>query len=178
MIFCFNAHGKSAAPVVALTLMLGACSAPPSGERSKFAVPPREGFEPVSDLLQARCGSLDCHGQTGRSLRIYGTNGLRLDSKDLSGLDGGVTQAAEHDANYASVVILEPEILDRVVRDAGRNPERLTLIRKARGAEVHVGGSASPAGSAGDVCLTSWLAGVLDVAACQSGQVFERPAPR
>jgi hypothetical protein len=169
----------SAAVAIALSAAwFAGCSAPPSAERSSFRAPPRQGFEPVSELLQARCGSLDCHGQPGRSLRIFGTNGLRLAADALPGLEGGVTEPAEHDANYASVVALEPEILDRVVRQGGRDPARLTLIRKARGAEEHTGGTASPTGGAGDVCLTSWLSQVTDVAACSAGATIERPSSR
>jgi hypothetical protein len=161
-----------------LLATFASCAAPAPGDRSSLAVPPREGFEPVSELLQTRCGSLDCHGQMGRSLRLYGADGLRFDSNDLPGQDGGLTRATEHDANYASVVALEPEMLSSVLRDGGRNPERLTLIRKARGSEEHVGGAATPPASDGDRCLVSWLSAAVDVSACRSGSLIERPAAR
>ena len=169
---------KSRLHGLALGLLFASCASPAPDDRSSFTLPPREGFEPVSDVLQARCGSLDCHGQTGRSLRIYGTSGLRLDPSDLPGTDGGVTRATEHDANYASVVALEPELLSSVFQDGGRNPERLTLIRKARGLEEHVGGAASPRASDGDRCLVSWLSAVVDVPACRSAALIERPVAR
>jgi hypothetical protein len=162
----------------ALAALFASCAAPAPGDRSHLAVPPREGFEPVSELLHARCGSLDCHGQVGRFLRLYGANGLRLDSSDLPGQDAGLTRATEHDANYASVVALEPEMLSSVLRDAGRNPERLTLIRKGRGSEEHVGGAASPRASDSDRCLVSWLSAAVDVPACRAGALLERPAAR
>lgn len=162
-----------------LVLALGSagcsCSSPSREERSAFAVPPRAGFEPVSSMLHARCGSLDCHGQVGRNLRLYGVNGLRAAAGDLPGEDGGETSAAEHDANYESIIALEPEILDRVVREGGRAPERLTLVRKARNTEDHVGGEAIEPASDADRCLTSWLALSVDVAACERGEMVTRP---
>jgi hypothetical protein len=40
-------------------------------------------FGPVADYLEHRCGSLDCHGQVGRNLRIWGCEGMRLDPTDI-----------------------------------------------------------------------------------------------
>jgi hypothetical protein len=162
----------------ALSVFGVSCSPPSSDERSMFAAPPRSGFEPVSELLHARCGSLDCHGQLGRNLRLYGTNGLRLDARDVPGQDGGVTSGLEHDANYSSIVALEPEVLDRVVRETGRDPARLTLVRKARNAEDHVGAQAIAPGSDADRCLLSWLALGIDETACERGTMLARPPTR
>ena len=33
----------------------------------------------VSLFLERRCGSIDCHGQIGRGLRLYSDRGLRLE---------------------------------------------------------------------------------------------------
>ena len=139
-----------------------ACSA--ANEQESFRAPSRVDFDAVSATLGVHCGSLDCHGSTTRNFRIYSENGLRLDASSVSG-DGGTT-LDEHDANYASVLALEPELLDRVVADQGRHPERLTLVRKARGSEAHEGDGQLPPGSDGDTCLTSWLAGAVDRSAC------------
>jgi hypothetical protein len=156
-----------------------ACSSDASpDDESRFAVPARAGFEPVSDMLHGRCGSLDCHGHVARNLRLYGKDGLRLSPADRPGQDGGVTSANEHDQNYAAVIALEPEMLDRVVRAAGRAPERLTLLRKARNTEHHVGGRAVAPGSDADRCLTSWLAAETNAEACRRAAVFPRPVPR
>jgi hypothetical protein len=150
---------------VACVLAVGlACSAEPGV--STLAVPPPDDFAPVSAALSAGCGALDCHGRAGQNLRLYGSIGLRLDLDDIPG--GDETTAAEHDANYRSIVALEPESLSSVWLEGGRDPERLTLVRKARGREAHEGGAVFPEGEDGDRCLLSWLSGALDAGACMS----------
>jgi len=158
-----------------LLLALPACTGPDGSARS-FEVPPRDTFAPVGELLHARCGSLDCHGQVGRNLRIYGKNGLRLAASDVPGLDGGVTTDPELDANYASVVGLEPELLAQVTREGGAHPERLTLIRKARGEENHKGGTILAKGGLADRCLVGWLGtGNADATLCADGTKIALP---
>ncbi|MEY4581257.1 MAG: hypothetical protein RL701_5960 [Pseudomonadota bacterium] len=70
--------------------------------------------------------------------------------------------------DYTSVVGLEPELFWKVVADGGARPERLSLVRKARGSEHHKGGTVFHAQDEPDTCLTSWLAGEPDTNACQS----------
>ena len=118
----------------------------------------------VGVFLDARCGTLDCHGSTFRNLRLYGKEGLRLDASTLPG--AGDTTPAELDVDYRSVVGLEPEVITAVVRDQGARPERLTMIRKARGTEDHKGGQLWSAGDDQDRCVTTWLAGQADADAC------------
>ena len=149
---------------------LTACSAPES-EARRFPAPLRIDFEGPSNVLHGRCGSLDCHGQMARNLRIHGQYGLRLSPTDGPG--GRPTTPEEHDENYRSVVALEPEELAEVT--GGAPPERLTLIRKARGLEAHDGGTIFGSGDPGDRCLTSWLAGNVDSAACDAGAQLARP---
>lgn len=148
----------------------GAASAPIA---SRLLAPERATFDRVDDMLQTTCGTLDCHGQIGRNLRLYGARGLRLDPKGNSA--EGSTTAREYDQSYWSVIGLEPEITSSVVADKGAQPERLALFRKARGVERHKGGTLCPPGSAGDRCLVSWMAGKVDLAACK--EVSERPRP-
>lgn len=143
------------------------------GEESTPALgPPRENWESVSAMLGANCGSLDCHGQSGRPLRLYDRRGLRLDAADVPG--GGATTAAEHEENLHAVTGLEPEIMSRVLASGGLEPERLTLVRKALGIENHKGGRALTRGADGDVCLRSWLASAVDVDACLAAEDRER----
>lgn len=155
-------------------LALVACDGPDSAPKT-FTVPSRETFTPVGEILHARCGSLDCHGQVGRSLRIYGTNGLRLAPEDRPGVDGGVTSEAEQDANYGAVVGLEPELLEQVTLEGGAHPERLTLIRKARGTEHHKGGTVIAEGGASDRCLTDWLKGIAGPTCADAAIVAQPP---
>jgi hypothetical protein len=121
-------------------------------------------FAAVSSMLGARCGTLDCHGQLARSLRIYSGHGLRLSPEDSSGHGG--TRVAEHTQNLRSVYALEPELLQRVLAERGRDPYRLTLLRKATATELHRGGAALEVGDDGALCITSWLAGERDQDAC------------
>lgn len=151
--------------VVALAVLASACApAPDDGARVAIVAPDRVAFPPVAAFLEHRCGTLDCHGQIGRNLRLYGYEGLRLDSADVPG--GQPTTSDEMDADFASVVGLEPELLAAVVGDGGARPERLTLVRKGRGSEHHKGGALVMAGDAQDRCLLGWLANAVDTVAC------------
>jgi hypothetical protein len=143
-------------------LAAGACATPPSEERSVFAAPDRHQFQPVGDVFGSHCGSLDCHGDSARNLRIYSTNGLRLE-----GVPGfGLTTEAEYGSSYDSLIAIDPEGLAVVVSEGGIGSERWIVVSKGLGREAHEGGVAMAPGSAADGCVTSWLAGVLDEAAC------------
>ncbi len=119
----------------------------------------------VSTVLERRCGTLDCHGQVGRPLRIYGQYGLRFvdDAGDVPGVQP--TTATEYEANYQSVVGLQPELMTEVVQ-GNAQPEDLLLLRKPLQLERHKGGAVFVDGDDGDTCFTSWLAGQTNFAAC------------
>lgn len=150
-------------------LLAGACSV--ATEPLAFNAPPRENFRYVSAALTARCGSLDCHGGSERSLRLHHKFGLRLAPSDVAG--GRQDTVAEHDANYTAILALEPELMHRVVREGGRRPERLTLFRKGRHLESHVGGRALD--DATDRCLRSWVAGEVDAKTCFAASQLAKP---
>jgi hypothetical protein len=141
-----------------------ACSTPDADSRTPTVTPDRASFDPVAAALDRRCGSLDCHGSRYRNLRMWGQDGMRLDLGDIPG--GSQTTTAEIDSMYSAIVQLEPEIMSEVVADHGQNPERLTLIRKARGTEKHAGGAILVPGDVRDRCLLSWLEGATDGPAC------------
>jgi len=126
--------------------------------------PPRDGFESVADAMQPSCGTLDCHGQPDRNLRLYGGRGLRLDPAKSS--KDGETTVDEYDMNYWSVVALEPEILSTVVAQQGRDPERWILIRKGRGTTRHKGGTLMHPNDDLDQCIVEWLKGNILVDPC------------
>jgi hypothetical protein len=134
----------------------------PNGSEAEFGI--------VGDYLDHRCGSLDCHGQVGRNLRIWGCEGMRLDPHAVPICSvpqgGSATTPAEHQATYRSLVGLEPTVMSQVVADHGAHPELLTFVRKARGLEAHKGGTLITPGDPQDVCITSWLAGQTDQTAC------------
>ncbi len=151
-----------------------ACNIPSSSATyTQTTLPDQASFPPVSAMLAVHCGSLDCHGNVARNLRIYGSAGLRFSSSDqpfvpLCNTPDEVTQ------DYTSVVGLEPEQMDQVA--AGADPGILTMVRKARGTEAHKGEQIWKQGDDSDVCLVSWLTGAADAAACARSIASALPA--
>jgi hypothetical protein len=135
-----------------------------------------DSFRPVSQVLERRCGTLDCHGIAARPLRIYGQSGLRKPESPESDVvktgeyyTGGLvaTTDAEVEANYLAACGLEPEIMDKVIA-AQLDVTDLTLIRKPRLEEKHKGGRIWASGSIlGDLCIVSWIQGEVNTEACR-----------
>lgn len=155
-----------------ITAVIVACSGPSLDSRIGIYAPPRDQFAPVAAMMDHRCGSLDCHGQSTRNLVIWGCEGLRLDPND-SGLvpkcrraGGTDTTPAELDATYESLVGLEPALMSTIVAGRGAHPELLTFVRKARGDEAHKGGQLWLPGDSADNCVVTWLAGATDNQSC------------
>lgn len=155
-----------------LALSLGAGCAETAPEE-EVHLPSESQFPLVLDALERRCGTLDCHGSPGRNLRLYSGSGLRLNPKDIPG--NGQTTPEEYEASYWSVYGLEPEIMSAVIGDDGADPERLALIRKARGAEGHKPGAVVEAGDATDDCIVSWLRSKTSETACKKSAAFGPP---
>jgi hypothetical protein len=113
----------------------------------------------VSLVLETHCGSLDCHGQLGRPLRIYSGNGLRFVEEGgmpRPGMSG--TTDTERQLNYQAVMGLQPELTFQVMNN-GAAPETLLLLRKPLGIERHKGSVVIAGGDFSDKCITSWLTG-------------------
>jgi hypothetical protein len=110
----------------------------------------------VHPILEVRCGSLDCHGREGRPLRLYTRTGLRLAglarTSDLS--------PAEVEDNIASLGAVDPD---------GMGLDNLNLTKPLIGRIAHVGGDIwlDPADPE-VVCLSTWLDGSADSAACSA----------
>jgi hypothetical protein len=144
------------------------------GQRNaSLARPARLGFEPVADAMQLHCGTLDCHGQIGRNMRLYGMYGLRQSQKDDP--LNQPTSPTEYDADYLSIVGLEPEAMSKVVQHQAA-PETLSMIRKPLGIENHKGGQLMVQGDPLDRCMVGWLVGAMDVQSCN--KVVQTPRPR
>lgn len=131
-----------------------------------IACPPLEDFPKVSQLLEQRCGTLDCHGNDARPLRIYSQYGLRFVGDDetgeiYSGNLAAPTTEEEIARNYFAVCGLEPEKMAFVQveeADPEELAEELTLVRKPRLTEKHKGGRIWDRGKVEDRCLVNWIA--------------------
>lgn len=142
--------------------------------------PSLDGFRVVSQVLERRCGTIDCHGDGARPFRVYGRTGLRRPETEASYLEGGgrdfsqyrtggtePTSDAEVADNRLSACGVEPELMAGVV-GGGEELAVLTLVRKPRLTESHKGGLVWPEGSSGDKCLTSWIEGTVDALSCNA----------
>jgi hypothetical protein len=124
-------------------------------------------FKPVAEMLVYKCGSIDCHGSKYRNFRLYGYGSERLFAQD--GPDHpDYTRDEEAVEDYNSMVALEPTIYLQVIREGGANPDRLTLVRKARNVEDHKGNQPIAPGDPADLCLQSWLQSHVNADVCRS----------
>jgi hypothetical protein len=171
-----NSQRRQLAHVLAVSLAMMTCGGDLSNTDAvqQLSVPSRAAFPPVADAMQLNCGTLDCHGQVGRNMRLYGRYGLRLDpTYDPLTQE---TSDAEYDATYASIVGLEPEAMSSVVlHQAG--PDALTMVRKSRGIEQHKGGQLVSEGDPLDTCMVGWITGEGDAGACDTVLNISRPEP-
>ncbi len=157
---------------------LSVASCLPEYANNELLCPPYEDFATVSTLLERRCGTLDCHGNGARPLRIYGQYGLRLkpvDSDDDTLYSGNLERATteiERESNYRSVCGLEPERTHRLI-NGEISVEELTMVRKPRLTEKHKGGRIWDQGKPPDRCLVTWLQaqyepGAMDTSDCEA----------
>jgi hypothetical protein len=158
---------------VASVALATACTRYQGDERHVLRLPAAETFPPVSGVLEARCGSLDCHGAPARNLRVYGVNGLRANGRHTTG--NADTTEEEVDATYESVTGVEPEVLARVLAGI-EQPDVWIVLSKATHREAHEGGNRLPTDGAGYRCVASWVTGEGDASACAE-DVFG-PEPR
>ena len=135
---------------------------------------PLENFRVVNNMLERRCGTLDCHGDLARPFIVFGQNGLRRPGGQELANDrdayftGGVEPTLDYEVQgtYQSACGLEPEKMDAVVKGA-EAPESLTLIRKPRLDEKHKGGRLWNGGTVkGDRCLVAWVSGTVEAEPC------------
>jgi hypothetical protein len=160
-----NAWSRLAVALASVLLAsVVACSGPKDGQTVVLATPDSATFPPVSDALEVRCGTLDCHGSIYRNLRMYGIYGVRADSKAVTGV--GATTEDEYQRNYASLISIAPEALSAIVTAHGAGFEHWIVITKGTNAENHKGGERMKKGDPAYNCLSSWVLGALDMNAC------------
>jgi hypothetical protein len=142
-------------------VVLAACAGPDPG--SAPAPAPLDGAEyaaTVQPIVEARCATLDCHGNEDRPLRLYAVTGLR-----------------RQDA-WRDLPDLMPEELDENVRAASAQDANL-ILDKALGRMGHEGGAVWM--STGDpqyLCVRGWLTSMPDPAACALADAqVELPPP-
>jgi hypothetical protein len=129
----------------------------------------------VSAMMESRCGGLDCHGQVGRPLRIYGQRGLRLATPEKDLRDNRPTTPEERLENYQSVIGLEPEGLSDSVMTGGEYVDHQLLLKPlddSSGLGVrHKGGAVLQAtpNDPGWQCLFGWVKGQPNRQACTDG---------
>ena len=163
----FRACLTAAAAVLAGAGLAQGCT--DLGAAPTVECPSFEEFRTVSPLLEQRCGTLDCHGNTARPLRLYGQYGLRYapdgDEELFSGNLAAPTTDLEIERNYFSVCGIEPEKMEMVT--SGAEPaDTLTLVRKPRLTEKHKGGRIWNEGKPEDRCLVSWIEGDFNPQDC------------
>jgi hypothetical protein len=159
--------------VTSCLLLVTSCTVD-AGDTVRTDCPSRTEFEAVSPVLEERCGTLDCHGQLSRPLRVYSALGMRLGTDPGAFSPGtGVypdafpTTEDERDATRRSLCALEPEVM-AAVRAGDRGPNELTVVRKADGSEKHKGGVVFHDGDGGERCLVGWIEGTTDSELCAS----------
>jgi hypothetical protein len=161
---------------LSLAASVGSCAiaSAPAGEPIG-QLPSKDSFiqSGVSEFMEKRCGSLDCHGQVGRPLRLYSQWGLRKEPGDKGARNSAPTTALERDENYYSVAGLEPENLATCFATKGADFKQFQLLKKPldiAGLGVrHKGGPVLRANQqdAGWLCLYGWASGDLDAKQCQ-----------
>jgi hypothetical protein len=162
-------HASAAAALAtigALATLAPACaSVPDDGSSPRLAVGTLDEAayaSRVHPVFESRCGSPACHGALPRGLRVYGAHSLRTGGE-------GATTAEEAHATYASIVGLEPERMRDFLAKPGRTAEdarALTLLSKPLARERHRGGTSLIGGEPAERCMSSWLIGRVDPAAC------------
>ncbi len=122
--------------------------------------------------MEKRCGALDCHGQIGRPLRIYSANGLRKNDGPNGARDTRGTQPDEQNANYYSVVGLEPEQISLSRVSEGAYDDFLLLKKPLSiegGGVRHKGGPVLRSTDSGFECMITWISGAVNKAKCEDG---------
>jgi len=171
--------------LAALAVVAIACSGPTKGgldrKVSTRAQPTSFRENGVSTVFELRCGSLDCHGSTSRNLRLYSQGGLRLENEAGNVPGAGPTTLDEVNANYYSITLLEPELMNNVIN--GGDPEGLLLLKKPLGIENHKGGAQLRRDDDAYTCIRSWLTEdatdpktALNKNACNAAGVFPKQA--
>ena len=154
-------------PCAVVALAVAACSGPNANDKTTLVVPDESMWVPVSDVLEVRCGTLDCHGSPYRDFRLFGHYGQRASSMDVTGQ--GSTQDPEYHRNYLSIISIDPEAMNSLVTKHGQGFDHWIIVTKGTNAEHHKGGERMKKGDESYACLLSWITGMTDMTMCTAG---------
>lgn len=164
---------KSIPLFCSVVALVAACAASPDDSeepRLEVAGADQATYESiVHPIVSRKCGSIDCHGQLPRGLRVYGKAGLRLPNSAGLTPDDGETTPDEAHATYLSILSLEPERMNEFLLSTPRTAEgayELTFLSKALERERHRGGASLAKGEPAEQCITRWLIGQPAAEAC------------
>ncbi len=154
---------KRAAAHLGLAMLVGYAIAASSGcEITQGYDAPTASGDPdvwaqyVQPYVAPRCATLDCHGDPGRPLRIYSTEGLR-DGEDRT----APLTASELDDNVLAALGVSP------FADADTHALILVPLAPSNGGWHHVGGDIwASRDDPGYLCLSRWLAGADPAESC------------
>ena len=121
----------------------------------------------VEPYVSLRCGSLDCHGDKGRPLRLYGAGGLRSRPE----LRGEFTAPEEVRASVLAFTGVSPDI--GTADDNARHLAMQKGLAVDAGGLAHVGGDIwASVDEPGYRCLHGWLEGRADDVDVQADCAF------
>ena len=119
----------------------------------------------VHHVFEAACGKTTCHGKLPRGLRVYGATALPLAERD-----GPHHRRRNHGhVQQESIEGLEPEKLNAFLGSQPRTKDeayKLLVLAKPLQLERHRPGVSLRKGEPAEACITSWLLGNVDEAAC------------
>ena len=146
---------SAAAATVAVAVAVAVAGCAPEQSTEPVRELDQADYDLVHPILEARCATLDCHGDPGRPFRMYAETGLRL-RDDLRGL--AITQE-ELALNVRSIAAVDPD-------------DELLLSKPLAGGLAHEGGDLwlDPLDPQ-PTCVASWLDHRLDADACAEAAV-------
>lgn len=169
--------------LLAVLALVGCASSPDDSSEPRLVVAdidPASYVAHVQPVVERKCGSLDCHGQPARGLRVYGENGLRLPNAAGRTPGEGATTPEEARATYDSILGLQPELTNELAAKKDRTPAdayQLVFLTKPLALERHRPGRSLAKGEPAEQCMVSWLIGATDPLACDAATKAPSPQP-
>jgi hypothetical protein len=144
------------AATAALAIAVAACTDTTQSTDTVAALDDMAYVRDVHPIIEARCGTLDCHGAANQPLRVFAETGLR----SADNLRNQLITSDELIANVRALAAIDP----------GADPADNQIVSKplaqAAGGLFHQGGEIWPDRQDPQyLCVLGWLAGTSDDAA-------------